>query len=394
MFDELPSVTAVVSLFPAPSQTFIVRKLRGLHAAGVPVSVAATSFGPTTGADDYPRLSLMPWRSARIAVQRPSLPAWRATLGSLNSEGGRGVSGLRERVTTAPLRAVDTDIVHFEFSGIAVSYLDVLPALHDRARIAVSCRGAAEQIEPLKDPARAEALMRVFEVADLIHCVSDDMRRIVEDLGAPAERILVNRPAVPVADFAPMRARATDHDGGMRVLSIGRLHWKKGLDDGVRAIAALAGRGVDVEYRIAGEGPEREKLSFLVEQLGVGDRVTLTGLRTEAQIRTLLSWADVLLLPSLSEGISNAALEAMAAGLPVVSTVCGGMREVIDPGRNGILVDIGDTAAMADHLALLAGDPTRRAELGVAAAATADAQLDISHQVRRFVAAYERMVER
>jgi colanic acid/amylovoran biosynthesis glycosyltransferase len=385
-----PSLAAVVNTFPAPSQTFIRRKLDGLHDAGVDVTVVATEFGADAEASGFELVSAVPWRQParlRTAAGRHEVRALAATipLGDLSSP-----RRLRRDLVAAPLRALGTDIVHFEFSGIAVSYLDALVDLHRRHRLVVSCRGAAEQIEPLKDPRRAVALREVFSIVDLIHCVSDDMRRTVEALGAPTDRILVNRPAVPVAAFAGLRP-APEHDGPLQVLSIGRLHWKKGHDDGIRAIAALRDRGVQVRHRIAGEGDQREKLLFLIDQLDLADSVELLGTCTEAQVRDELDRADVLLLPSLSEGISNAVLEAMAAGRAVVTTDCGGMTEVVTDGVDGMVVPIGDVTAMADRLEALARDPELRRRVADAAATTADRDLDVSRQVQVFLDAYRQL---
>jgi len=391
MTDRPPSVTAVVSTFPTPSQTFILRKLQGLRDAGVAVTVAATDIGPDAGALGFPTMPLAPWRTPARSLVRSTRPTRAALTAGLSGLAGRD-RRWRARIVQAPLTAADTDIIHFEFSGIAITYLDAIDALrrdHRRHhRIVVSCRGAAEQIEPFRDPDRAAGLAEVFARADLIHCVSDDMRATVESFGAPAAKILVNRPAVPVADFAPLRRSGTGTDGPLRVLCIGRLHWKKGLDDALRAMAALRARGRDAELRIVGEGPEREKLTFVRHTLGLADRVTLLGSRSQAEVREQLAWADVLLLPSLSEGISNAVLEAMAAGRAVVTTDCGGMLEVVTDGRDGLVVGVADVEAMADRLALLADDPDLRARLGTAAAARAEVDLDLSRQVRLFLDAY------
>jgi len=392
MAQNLPSLTAVVSRFPAPSQTFILRKLIGLRDAGMAVTVASTSFTAENADLKFPMLSLMPWQSPRVALERSSRSAWPAALSALPARDGNKSGGLRQRVTLAPLRAIHSEIAHFEFSGIAASYLDELPRLHRDTKIAVSCRGAAEQIEPLKNPERRIALERVFEIADLIRCVSDDMRVIVEGLGAPASKILVNRPAIPVDQFSSLRRRETEHEGPFRLLSIGRLHWKKGFDDSIRAVAELRKTGIEVDYRIAGEGAEREKLLFMIHELGCEGSVHLLGSLGQPKIKELLGWSDAFLLPSLSEGISNAVLEAMAAGLPVVSTRCGGMAEIVEDGVNGILVDVGNTSAMCHHLAEIASNPDTRSRLGLAAAATADERLDISHQVRRFIEAYTGLV--
>lgn len=385
-------MTAVVTQFPAPSQTFIRRKLDGLRAARMDVSVAAARFSEPESSTGFPYLCLMPWANARSARAAESRSAWSAVISgspSLVRRPGR----LKESISTAPILAIESDVVHFEFSGIAASYLDRIPELASRSAIAVSCRGAAEQIEPLHNPARRRQLAEVFDAASLIHCVSDDMRRTVEGYGAPSDRILVNRPAVPVSDFVPLRRPVRSEDGPLRVLSIGRLHWKKGFDDGLRAVGGLRRRGVDVRYRIAGEGSEREKIEFMRHEMDLGRNVELLGSCDQAQIRELLRWADVLMLPSLSEGISNAVLEAMAAGVPVVATRCGGMAEVIEDGRTGMLVDVGDTAAMTEALAALASDLDLRADLSTRAAAHADAHLDISRQVRRFLDAYRRVAD-
>jgi len=382
-----PSLTAVVSQFPAPSETFILRKLEGLRREGVRVQVAASVFTDGASATGFELLPLLPWSDLRHPAR--ARRSWQAVASAASSRRSDGPpQTLRERITISPLLAAESDIVHFEFSGNAVTYRHAFDQLRP-ARIVVSCRGAAEQIVPLEDPSRIPLLGEVFHGADLIHCVSDDIRRTVIELGAPADKIVVNRPAVPVADFAPLaqrRTTAATHQG-FRVLSIGRLHWKKGFDDALRAMAELR-RSVDVEYRIAGEGAEREKLAFMINELGLGDCVTLLGTRTQDQVKDQLEWADALLLPSLSEGISNAVLEAMAAGLPVVSTTCGGMQEVIDDSVDGYLVAVGDTTAMADRLAALGRDQDLRHRLGAAAALRAAADFDVSRQVDIFLRSY------
>lgn len=231
-------------------------------------------------------------------------------------------------------------------------------------------------------------MREVFERVDLVHCVSSDIQRTAIALGAPPEVTFVNRPAVPVDRFAPLADRQPRAGGPLRVLSIGRLHWKKGLDDGVRAVAAARRSGLDARYRIVGEGPEREKLTFMVDQLGLETSVSLVGTQTPDEVLEHLAWADVLLLPSLSEGISNAVLEAMASGLAAVTTDCGGMREVVTDGNDGCVVAVGDVEGMARCLVELGADPALRATYGGAAAKRARSEFDLSRQCRVFLDAY------
>lgn len=386
------SIAAVLNTFPAPSQTFIRRKLEGLRSAGVQVTVVASEFADGADRTGVELVSAVPWEHPLDLRHAQGRSEWRTLARGIRPQMLGTPKQLRRRLVRAPLMSLHSDIIHFEFSGIAVWYLDALDQLRSNHRLVVSCRGAAEQIEPLKDPSRAVALEQVFSKVDLIHCVSDDMRRTVEALGAPTDRILVNRPAVPVADFAALRRTDPPTDGPLNVLSVGRLHWKKAHDDGLRAVAALRDRGVEVRHRIAGEGDQREKLLFLIDQLDLGDSVELLGTCTEAQVRSELARADVMLLPSLSEGISNAVLEAMAAGRPVVTTDCGGMSEVVSDGVDGMVVGVGDIAAMTDRLEALARDPQLRHTIGARAAETADRDLDVSRQVSVFLDAYRALV--
>ena len=248
---------------------------------------------------------------------------------------------------------------------------------------------------PTFDPSRVDALRGVFEQVDLIHCVSDDITATVERYGAPAGKILVNRPAVDTARWTGV-GRVDPVERGttaarLRVLSVGRLHWKKGFDDAIRAVAAARDAGVALEYRIAGSGPEGEKLDYRRASLGLTDEVTRLGWQDQPAVQEQLGWADVFLLPSLSEGISNAALEALAAGVPVVSTRCGGMDEVLRTPDTGTIVEVGDVAAMAAALGELT-DPERRRLLATTGAQEVREAFDRSRQARVFADAYRKLV--
>lgn len=388
-----PRVLSVVNQFPSGSETFIERKARALIAHGFDVTVAAHHIGPSSEGDGAPLpvLQLPGVRSPRT---------WGPSLGPLLRDGAarRRVAALRHDVRQGhwlvPIAAGGYDIIHFEFSGIAANVAELLPLLRP-ARLVVSCRGSAEQVAPLRDPERAPRLERVFAEVDLIHCVSEDMAETVRGFGAPVEKILVNRPAVDTARWEGV-GRVDPGPRGtagapLRLLSVGRLRWEKAFDDAIRAVGTARSAGVHVDYRIAGEGPEREKLLYLRHSLGLEDEVTLLGWQSQQQLEELFGRTDVFLAPSLSEGISNAALEAMAAGLPVIATRCGGMPEALGSPPAGVLVDVGATDQVVAALGSLTG-PERRRELAAGGAAVARAEFDLSRQAAVFAQGYRSLL--
>lgn len=390
-----PRLGVVVNSFPAVSETFIANKVTGLARAGLDVTVFASrraASAPPAGV-----ALVAPPRGGRamafaIPLARAGLRRPTAVVDAFAAARAGGDRAVTRATRTLPFLAHRLDVLHFEFSGLAVAHLPVLSLLGDM-KLVVSCRGAAEQIHPLLDPGRGAALRTVFSRVDLIHCVSDDMRRTVEGFGATPEKILVNRPAVDAAAFQRTTPYGKgDRSGSVRLLSVGRLHWKKGLEEGVLAVHRLVEQGLDVRYRIVGEGFERERLTFLIHELGLASRVELLGSQPAPEVRRHLEEADILLLPSSSEGLSNAVLEAMAMELPVVTTTAGGMTEAIDDGVEGYVVAPHNVGAMADRVGALAGNPALRLAMGQRGRARVLRDFTLERQVSRFVAAYEALL--
>ncbi len=142
-----------------------------------------------------------------------------------------------------------------------------------------------------------------------------------------------------------------------RVVAIGRLHWQKGLDHLLRAIAQLRSAGLDVELQLVGDGPAAAQLRQLATELGVQDKVQWLGWHSEP-IDTLAQ-ADLLVLPSLTEGLPNSLLEALLVGVPAIASDCDyGPRELTEAGRWATLVPPGDATALASEIAEFFRDPT------------------------------------
>lgn len=396
-------VALVVNTFPTLSETFIYNHAAGLRSAGVDVTVFARSkstdsalfedFDGTKyeGPVRYIPLARSSTETLRrtttelIADPKHGLRVWSAARRAY----GASKRGMRAWLLAMPFHGFD--VVHIEYSGLAVECLDALPLLAP-ARLVVSCRGAAEQITPLIVPERGEHLRAVFARCDRAHCVSNDMRRTCERYGLPAEKAFVNRPAIDVARFVRRSPYTLRDHGPYRLLSTGRLHWKKGLELALQAVRYLVDAGHDVRYEIIGGGGDEERLRFAVRDLRLDAYVKFAGRRSSTEVRYALEQADVYLLPSLSEGLSNAALEAMAMEVPVVSTTAGGMAEAITDGVDGMLVPPREPRAMADRIAALLRDPERRRAMGAAARRRTCDEFSLERQIRGFVELYRSLV--
>ena len=173
--------------------------------------------------------------------------------------------------------------------------------------------------------------------------------------------LLPNPLPMPVLPAAAGTAR--DRQG---FVTVARLVPQKGIDVLIRALAQTVGAARDWTLTLVGDGPEREALEQQVQQAGLQEQVQFLGFRSDPQ--TFLLQAGVFVLPSRFEGMPNALLEAMAAGLAVVVTDASpGPLEVVVNGVSGLVVPSDDPSALADALDRLAADPPLRERLGVVA---------------------------
>jgi glycosyltransferase involved in cell wall biosynthesis len=173
----------------------------------------------------------------------------------------------------------------------------------------------------------------------------------------------------------------------LAVACVGRLHEEKGVAHLVGAFHALLQVHPTARLLLAGDGPSRRALETLVEALRLSPFVRFLG--TLASPWPLLAAADIFALPSLWEGMPNALLEAMAAGLPAVATAVGAVPEMVDDGREALVVPPRDPGALARALAELATWPTRRREMG----ALARRRVENDFRIEATVAQTERLYD-
>lgn len=157
----------------------------------------------------------------------------------------------------------------------------------------------------------------------------------------------------------PLPGQGTRERGALTIGFVGRLSPLKGVEFLLRAAALLKVRGMIVHIRVAGDGPEEERLRSMASELG---GVEFAGYQSDVQ--AFLRWCDLFVLPSVLEGMPLSVIEAMAAGLPVVAASVGGVPEVVEDRVTGILVPPRDPGALASAIEELAGDRELRFRMG------------------------------
>ncbi len=217
---------------------------------------------------------------------------------------------------------------------------------------------------------------------------------VIDDLaavGVPRERIIALPNGVVLDGVTPKPDYRIE--GRAHVVFVGRLHEQKELEVLIEAVAMLEQRTRGrVRVTLVGEGPHRSTLESLVDRLGLTEIVALPGETDD--VRSVLEQADMFVLPSRAEGLSNALLEAMAHGLPAVASDIPGNSDLITDGRNGLLFAPGDPGALADRLELLVGDESKRGDLGRQARESVESHYALAEITARYISLYEDLVKR
>jgi len=236
-------------------------------------------------------------------------------------------------------------------------------------------------------------LLRTIQEADALVALSRDLAAELIAHGFPSHRIVQIANGVPLPEtlWEPSRAKMTRQSLGIPadplLLFVGRLDRHKGAVDLLRAVPALVKRYPKLLVILLGDGPLREELTSLAVESGVSTHVRLSGV---ADPTPFLQAADAFVLPTLGEGMSNALLEAMAAGLPCVTTRVAGNMEVIAHGDTGLLVEPGNPEELQHAIARLLDDPNLAFRMG----RDARQRVRVAYSAERMVASYRDLFAR
>jgi colanic acid/amylovoran biosynthesis glycosyltransferase len=279
-------------------------------------------------------------------------------------------------------------IIHFEFGAIARERMYLKDLLG--VKIIVSFRGYDINYVGLSNQ---NFYRRVWEKADHIHFLGDDLRQRAISRGCPSE---LNYSLIPPAidsDYFyninreyPIENEISN--GKFKILSVGRIEWKKGYEYGLKAIKLLRDQGVNCEYTIIGDGNYLEAITFARHQLGLEKNVKFLFLQPHEIVKEQMLQADVFLHPAVSEGFCNAVIEAQAMGLPVICSNADGLRENVSNGVTGFVVPRRNSEALAEKLRELYFHPELRRKMGLAGRERVQRKFKLSSQIDAFNSLY------
>lgn len=411
-------VAYVLATFPTLTETFVVGEILELRRRGIPISLYALRKSTLTlqqpeaqalVSETY--FARRPWSprllgaNARWAARHPVRYA--RTLASLSAATWRNPVHLLKTLFLFPqavefadrMAAKGVPHVHAHWAtypttlALAISKLTGLP---------FSFTAHAWDVSLIRTllPEKLRAARFV------VTCTEENQRELASLLPEPQRaKVHLNYHGITLERFAPAaRPPAGDERRAPVIVACGTLFERKGLADLVRACGILRTRGRDFRCVIIGDGPQRARLEQLVRDERLDGHVELTGGLPQSEVIGRYAEADIFALPCLArsvrlrdeeadvlkaieawlepngnvikDGIPNVLVEAMAMGIPAVSTSIAGIPELIEPERNGLLVPPRDPERLADALDRLLGDPAWRRRLGEAAAADVRVRFD------------------
>ena len=378
----MKSILYISSLLPKRSETFVYRELFALRASGLDVRVA-TLHPPERDLGD-PRLEALAAEAipvygagfARLLLDyvaerllhplRSTAVMWRAWGDALAADDVTGRARLKVPVQALAglalarrVRRLGIAHLHAHFAHAPASV-----AMYAAQQLGVPFSFTGHAVDLFRD----RALLRIkLKRAAFVSCISEWHRGFYWGLVPRSDADYpVIRCGVDTAEFvpAPSAKRAEPI-----LLGVGRLVPKKGFDLLIEAAARLRAQGCPCRVRIAGGGPEAERLATLVRERGLTGAVELLGDQSNAAVRNLLKEADVFVLPCRvsddgdRDGIPVVLMEAMAAGVCVVSGDLPALRELVAHERTGLLVAPGNLDELVVNIEHLLKRPDRRAEL-------------------------------
>jgi colanic acid/amylovoran biosynthesis glycosyltransferase len=402
---RLMKVAFLLDAFPVTSEVFILRQMAELLQRGVGVAVLAERSFDAVQHELFDRFELERRTHFRSGAETGALGwlrlAGRAVHANAAAREARVAEALlRPRVASlrSAHRALDVaefepfDVMHCHFGHVALDYLQAAE-LRPSVPLVVSFHGFDANVFPRGRPPHVYGPL--FARASIITVNSRFLRARLVELGAPEHKLSLLPMAVDVRN-APLVPRRRQPGEPLRIMTVGRLIEAKGTAVGLRAVAHLRKRGIDVEYSVFGGGPLEGELRALAVDLGIFEHVHFRGPRPNQLLSAAYTKHHVFVLPSVvsAEGDQETqglvVQEAQATGMPVVVSDIGGIREGIDEPGSGVSFRAGDPLALSSAVERLLDRENEWPAMGEAGRALVEARYSCAVHGDELLRIYER----
>ncbi|NJK61926.1 MAG: colanic acid biosynthesis glycosyltransferase WcaL [Synechococcaceae cyanobacterium SM2_3_1] len=398
-------IAVIANGFPLLSETFVLNQIIGLINRGHEVDIYTRSYGDyskmhpdvlaykllsrTYRLLDRPRtLSKQLQQSLWLLLQYSFVDPLRLFPVLTSSQGSfwdclsMGFIGLGKK---------SYDIVHCQF-GTLGEIGHCFRSING-GRLVVSFRGY--DISSYIQQHGKSVYDSVFANADLFLTNCEFFRQRLLQLGCDPARLHVLYSGLALSQF-PFQERHFPEDGQVKIAFTGRLVEKKGIRDAITAVAQVAKRYPKIEFNIIGEGILKQELQALIDAFGLQESIHLRGQKDRQEVIQILSQSHLFIAPSITasdgnqDAPTNVLKEAMALGLPVISTRHGGIPELVQDGISGFLVPEGDPEALADRLLYLIEHSECWPEMGRAGRQVVEQVFDLEALNDQLVHLYEK----
>lgn len=231
------------------------------------------------------------------------------------------------------IKQIKPDIIHLQWLSNISVFEDLIEESH--LNFVLSQRGYHLNVRPFVDKENFEYLQYWYPKIKGFHSVSNAIKNLSNKIYNSEKKI--DKVVYSGFNLSKLEFKLNRNNNRIEILSVGRMQWIKGYNYAIKAMKLLHNNGIDFTYTIVGLKPS-EELLYLINDFELSSKIFFKDKLTQAEVYNEMASSDIFLLPSIEEGIANVCIEAMALGLTVLSTDCGGMEELINHNKNGFIV--------------------------------------------------------
>ncbi len=382
----------ILSSLPNYSEVFILNKINGLVKYGFEVSLFISSkkdlntVSLPASTTIFYQLNINNKYNLLFSIFKVFILHPYRCIRYLNYENqshGNIFKAIKHLILNYHIIGESLDWIHFCFATSSIGKENLARVM--KAKMAVSFRGFDIGLYPYK---HSNCYKLLWDRIDKVHTISDDLYFKAIKLGLDSN-IPVNKinPAIDINYFNTKPKY--DFNQPIRILTVGRLNWKKGYDYALKALYLLKNKSINFEYHIIGEGSYKEAIIYAINQLNLNNNVIIKGKLLHKDIKREMKWADLYIQPSIQEGFCNSVLEAQAMGLLCIVTNAEGLSENILDGETGWVISKRSPKELFDKiLEILSSDLDSLKRIKEFAMKRVKAKYNINNQNKLFVDFY------